>query len=269
MQIASRQCVWDEGHVCTEIGVVMTKATGLYLRFFCNSDSITGATINWGDGEVTTLSAGEGDASVEHTYRRTGAYTIKLKGVTRLGLRMLDGHPYYNYDAAILSIVDYSGDLIESRSASWQRCLNLKKYIAPNVGWMGQRDFAYCSSLKEVVLGDVIVFYDGTFQYCSDLQTCTMTRAWEVWHYVWKGCTALKELHLGNVYQFGRGIFESTPNLKDIWISNKTVAQIQMKASSGNIVKGSAAASFPWGASSNCRFHGTDGIVLGNGTQIQ
>ena len=51
-------------------------------------------------------------------------------------------------------------------------------------------------------------------------------------------------------------------------IDNKTVDQIKQVASSGNIVAGYGA-KFPWGAASTCRFHGTDGIVLGNGTIIR
>ena len=38
-------------------------------------------------------------------------------------------------------------------------------------------------------------------------------------------------------------------------------------ASEGNIVAGYSAR-FPWNANPNCRFHGTNGIVLGNGTII-
>jgi len=81
------------------------------------------------------------------------------------------------------------------------------------------------------------------------------------------GCTSLTELKLGNVSQFATGDFENTPLLKDIWIANKTVDQIKQVASSGNIIAGYGA-KFPWNACSDCRFHGTDGIVLGNGTRI-
>ena len=53
----------------------------------------------------------------------------------------------------------------------------------------------------------------------------------------------------------------------DIWISDKTIDQIQQKAPVGNIVAGYDA-KFPWNASPNCRFHGTDGIVRADGTVL-
>lgn len=40
---------------------------------------------------------------------------------------------------------------------------------------------------------------------------------------MWKGCTLLKELKLGSVEQFATQDFYNTPNLMDIWISDKTV----------------------------------------------
>ena len=98
------------------------------------------------------------------------------------------------------------------------------------------------------------------------------------------GCTALTELRLGGVSQFATQEFANTPNLQDIWIDNKTVDQIKQVASrispdceaiarrggyaGCNIVAGYGA-KFPWGAASTCRFHGTDGIVLGNGEIVK
>ena len=67
--------------------------------------------------------------------------------------------------------------------------------------------------------------------------------------------------------QFATQDFDQCPNRMDIWIDNKTVEQIKQVASEGNIVAGYSAR-FPWNANPNCRFHGTNGIVLGNGTII-
>ena len=67
--------------------------------------------------------------------------------------------------------------------------------------------------------------------------------------------------------QFATQDFDKCPNLMDIWIDNKTVEQIKQVASVGNIIAGYGAR-FPWNANPNCRFHGTNGIVLGNGTII-
>ena len=81
--------------------------------------------------------------------------------------------------------------------------------------------------------------------------------------------TVLLAIHTSvSAGQFATQDFDQCPNLMDIWIDNKTVEQIKQVASEGNIVAGYGAR-FPWNANAECRFHGTDGIVLGNGTVIQ
>lgn len=267
MQIASKQCVWNEGGSGTVVEVEMTEATGLYLRFVYGLDRDTVAVFSWGDGTVSEIPYVSGEMYADHTYPKYGKFKIRMKNVRSIGFRTLDGQSQYNYDAAILSLVDYSGHMTGSRSGAFKRCVNLKKFIAPNATCMGQRDFAYCTSLEEVKIGNCGIYYDGTFQYCSKLKKFETGRSWTCWSYVWEGCTSLAELKLGDVNQFATRDFSNTPLLKDIWIANKTVDQIKQVAASGNIVAGYGAR-FPWGACAGCRFHGTDGIVLGNGTRI-
>ena len=267
MQIGARHCIWSSGGFGTEITVEMTPATGLYLKFMFNAVADRNVTIRWGDGSVDELGYVSSDMSCGHTYLAYGKYRIVFSGARSIGFRNLDGQSQYSYDAAILSFVDYSGDISGSRSGAFKRAVNLERFIAPNCRWMGQRDFAYCMKLKEVLLGRNEICYDGTFQYCSSLEKYTTETTGVCWSYVWQGCTKIRELKLGAVSQFATRDFDNTPNLMDIWISDKTIDQIQQKAPSGNIVAGYSAR-FPWNANSNCRFHGTDGIVLGNGTII-
>lgn len=268
MQIASRQCLWRDTGGGTEIKVEMTSATGLYIKFWFDAVDGRDVTIRWGDGGRDEIAYASGDLSCAHAYSRYGRYTIWFSGARSIGFRYLDGQAQYSYDAAILSFVDRSGDIASSRSAAFKRAVNLERFIAPNCRWMGQRDFAYCTKLKEVVIGRNEICYDGTYQYCSALEKYTTESTGTCWSYVWQGCTKLRELRLGSVYQFATRDFDNTPNLMDIWISDKTIDQIQQKASSGNIVAGYNA-KFPWGANSNCRFHGTDGIVRADGTVLE
>ena len=267
MQIASRQCLWDDG-IWTEIEVEMTRATGLYLRFIYKGVAGKPATFVWGDGtQETRPYPGNDDQQAPHTFPAYGRYMIRARGVKSIGFRTLDGQAQYNYDAAILSLVDNTGDITGSYSGAFKKAVNLKRFVAPNATWMGQRDFAYCSSLEKVVIGEVDIYYDGTFQNCAKLSKFTTKKSWTCWSYVWQGCTSLTELKLGDVEQFATDDFKNTPRLKDVWIANKTVDQILQKASAGNIVAGYGA-KFPWGASKDCRFHGTDGVVLGSGIRI-
>ena len=268
MQVASRQCLWNDIPAGTEIVVEMTPSTGLHLKFVFNAAEGRGVRISWGDGSGEEIGFTTQDVFCGHTYLAYGKYRVVFSGARSIGFRNLDGQSQYSYDAAIISFVDHSGDISGSRSAAFKKAVNLERFIAPNCRWMGQRDFAYCAKLKEVVIGQNEVCYDGTFQYCSALEKYTTKSTGVCWRYVWQGCTKLRELKLGSVYQFATLVFQDTPNLMDIWISDKTVDQIQQKASSGNIVAGYGAR-FPWAASANCRFHGTDGIVRGDGTVLE
>ena len=267
MQIASRQCLWNEGGTGTVVVVEMTPTTGLRFGFAYKMPTNTPSRIEWGDGDKTERAWASGDQFAEHTYRSYGRYKIKVFGFCSIGLRFLDGQPQYSYDAAVISVVDYCGQLTGSQSGGFKRAVNLERFIAPNCRWMGQRDFAYCTKLKTVIIGDNSIYYDGTFQNCSSLVDFQTQRSWTCWSYVWQNCSSLTELKLGDVNQFATQDFSGCTNLQDIWIANKTVDQIKQVASSGNIVAGYGAR-FPWGAPSTCRFHGTDGIVLGNGTRV-
>ncbi len=267
MQLASRQCLWDDGG-WTVIEVEMTRATGLRLRFVHAGVAGKPSTFAWGDGTRTTRPySASNDQYAEHTYPRYGRYVIRARGVGSIGFRSLDGQAQQPYDAAILSLVDYSGDIRASRSGAFKKAVNLKRFVAPNVAWMGQRDFAYCTSLEEVAVGEVEIYYDGTFQNCARLSKFETKKSRICWSYVWQGCASLEELRLGDVDQFATQDFANTPRLRDVWIANRTVAQITQRAESGNIVAGYGA-KFPWGASGGCRFHGTDGVVLGSGIRI-
>ena len=153
-------------------------------------------------------------------------------------------------------------------NTKYGRLVNGRIEYAPNAKWIGQRTFAYCAKLKEAKLGEVTFHFDGSFQYCAELEKFETVSTGQCWSYVWEGCTKLRELRLGSVYQFATRDFSNTPNLMDIWISDKTVEQIKQVAPDGNIVAGYGA-KFPWDANALCRFHGTNGIVLGNGTVIK
>jgi len=268
MQVASRQVVWNAGGRGTVIEVEMTPTTGLYIKFFTGNERKEPFTVSWGDGSGTQTFVFDGHYhEVEHSFRTYGRYRIVFTNITNVGFRWLDGQPHYAYDAAILSIVDYAGTLTGAHSGAFSRCENLERYIAPNNRGCGQRPFAYCTKLKEVQLGECGIHYDGSFQGCSALEKFTTVSTGCCWSYVWEGCTKIRELRLGAVEQFATRDFNNTPNLMDIWIGDKTVDQIRQVAPSGNIVAGYGAM-FPWNANPLCRFHGTDGIVLGNGTVI-
>ena len=266
MQVASRQHLWSEGGRGTVIEVEMTQTTGLYICFRCNASQNMPVTVSWGDGTKSEFVYTTADIVPSHTYGAYGHYKIVFENVRCIGFRNLDGEPHYSYDAAIVSYVDYSGVVTGSRSGAFKRAVNLERFIAPSLTGYGQRDFAYCSKLKEVVTPLAGYFYDGVFQSCPKIETLDL-RGGTMWSYVFKDCTSLREIHFTSVNQISTQCFSGCYQLTDVWIDNKTVEQIKQVASTGNIVAGYGA-KFPWNAPSGCRFHGSNGIVLGDGTII-
>ena len=263
---ASKVCLWKEAGRGTVVEVEMTPATGLYIRFMCNALENSPVTVSWGDGSRGEFLYTRNDISAAHTYASYGHYKIVFEGARSLGFRNLDGEAHYSYDAAITSYVDYSGLVTGSRSGAFKRAVNLKRFIAPGLTGFGQRDFAYCPKLQEVQTPRAAYFYDGVFQSCPNIETLTLTGG-TMWSYVFKDCTKLREIRFSSVDQISTQCFDGCYELMDIWIANKTVDQIMQRASSGNIEAGYGAR-FPWNANASCRFHGIDGVVLGNGTRV-
>ena len=267
MQIAARQAMWDKGGRGTVVWIEMTQSTGLAINFLIRSIRGEPAWVDWGDGTRMAITEWGNDTYAPHTYRCYGRYKVVFEHIDSVGFRPLDGWPQYAWDDAVISVEDFSGELKGAPSGAFKYARNLERFIAPNVEWVGQRPFCGCTKLREVVLGPVYIHYDGSFEDCTSLESYTTVSTGQCWSYVWQGCTKIRELRLGSVTQFATQDFLNTPNLMDIWIDNKTVEQIKQVASEGNIVAGYGAR-FPWNANPGCRFHGTNGIVLGNGTVI-
>ena len=270
MQVASKHPLWCIGHSGTEVQLVMTAATGLTIKFLFGWYKNQPIDVDWGDGKHQTVPATsvESHTYVSHTYSRYGKYRVRAENERCFSFSEGDGwvqdEPFMN---AAVSLVDYGGTLTRLDSGGWKGCANLERFIAPASTWMGQRTFYNCRKLKEVVLGKIGIHYDASFENCTSLENYTTVTTGQCWSYIFRGCTKIRELRLGTVSQFATQDFQNTPNLMDIWIDGKTVEQIKQVASSGNIASGYGA-KFPWNANANCRFHGTNGIVLGNGTII-
>lgn len=267
MQVASRQTMWGDGGRGTTVDLEMTVETGLSVTFHFAGFAGAESSVEWGDGEVSRFSSQE-RVTLTHAYRAFGKYRMHCYNVSRVSLRWMDGQAHRPYDAAVLSVVDRGGGIDAIDSGGFSRCVNLKRFVAPGCKSCGQRPFSFCTALKEVRIGECSIIYDGAFEGCSSLETYTTISTGCCWRDVWAGCTHLKELRLGKVTQLSADDFADTTRLRDVWIGNKTVDQIRQVAPTGNVVSGYGAA-FPWGARAECRFHGLDGTVLGNGTVIR
>lgn len=262
MQVASRPVFWEGPVPGTEIKLAMTDETGLYIKFAYHVDVGVPVSVDWGDGTKSKIApwTRDEDRYVDHTYAAKGRYDVVVRGVRSIGLRFLDGHPQYSYDKAVISVVDTAGQLRSSQSAAFKRASNLERFIAPNCRWQGQRDFAYCTSLREVVIGENSICYDGTYEFCSALVRYETKSTHTCWRTVWYGCSSIAELKLGAVDQFGPDCFKGCTLLQNVWIDNRTMDQVRQVAPSGNII-GGYGAKYPWGAHTGMRFHCTDGVL--------
>lgn len=252
----------------THVKIEMTESTGLYINFYVHPVANKNIKIDWGDGSTDTIPYQNSDVQINHTYAHAGKYLIVFHGARDVGLRVLNSSASIKYATAVLSVIDYSGDISGSRSGAYKGCTNLKCYIAPEVRSFGEADFYGCTNLETVVVKDPAGpgYYDQVFYNCSSLKNFTVdysnsgTRAAQCWHNVWNGCSSLVKLRLGNINQFGNNDFSGCTSLTDVYIDNHTAQEIK-----NNFGKSYA---FPWGANSSVKFHGTDGYVLGDGTIV-
>ena len=96
MQVASRQCLWDDTGFGTEVEVEMTPETGLFIRFGFWFAEERPVKVRWGDGSVAEeRTYRSGDVYVDHTFRSYGRYHVLFENVRGLGFRVLDGQPQF------------------------------------------------------------------------------------------------------------------------------------------------------------------------------
>ena len=269
MQVASKTPLWNEGRRGTVVELRMTSLTGTSITLGIGfRDRNTPVDVDWGDGTVGRYAKpASGDFYVTHDYPRYGTYRARFYDANSVGFRFLDGQPLHPYDAALVSVVDYGETLRCVQSAAYMSCANLRRFVAPEASWVGERSFADCKALEHVEIGDSGWHYDGSYENCTSLVSFAARGCGICWNYVWLGCSRLRELRLGTVKQLAARVFEGCSNLTDVWIDGKTVDQIRQVARYGNIASGYGA-KFPWGAHEGIRFHGTDGTVLADGTVI-
>lgn len=74
---------------------------------------------------------------MSHTYSDYDTYVAQFWNVKGLGFRYLDYQSQYVYDAAPISIVDYSGLYTEIPSGSFKSCVNIERVILPASTWVG------------------------------------------------------------------------------------------------------------------------------------
>ena len=229
MQIASRQPIWNEG--IPKGTVLVVRASAACMTSVIGSGTLAPGsqfvTVDWGDGTVESL---RGISSARHTYSKPKDYKIKISDdLSSFGYANSNGG---NNDV-LIELVAVGSKVTSIAGYGFNNCHNMRGVInLPNVTSIGGYAFGTTLGITEFILP-------------------SMTRL-EQTSFYW-GPAATK-MYCDNVTSIGSEFWGYYGGrLVDMYIRKKTCQQIKSMAG------------FPFRAGAAVRFHGSDGIVTGDG----
>ena len=233
MQIASRQALWRES--------VPKGKTVLVIRASPESMTVeiahgglapgsTEVTVDWGDGTVESM---RGISNARHTYARAKDYVVKISDdISSFGYSASnwDGNPIREMLVELLGVGTKVTSIV---SYGFNNCKNMRGVIElPNVTSVGSYAFGSVAEITDFILPSMTRL-DQTSFYCGPSPT---------------------QLHADNVTHIDGQFWDYYGgHLADIYLRGSTRSQIRSMPG------------FPFMAGPTVRFHGFDGIVLGNG----
>ena len=235
MQIASRQPMWSEGFAKGTVLVLRASTASMTAKISGGNlaDPNGIVTVDWGDG---TSGEYRSFRDVTHTYSRAKNYKVKISDDL-----VSFGYTNYSYTGTgqrdmILELKSLGSRVTSIEGYAFNNCHNMRGVInLPNV-----------TSINGYAFGSTLGI--------TDFILPSMTRLVQTSFYAAPSPT---QMHADNVTQIDSRFWEYYGgHLADMYIGNRTCEQI--KAMSG----------FPFRADASVRFHGSNGIVLGNGTII-
>lgn len=238
MQIASRLCLWTDtmGKVGTMLAVEASSAC-MTVRIASGSlaPGSKSIVVSWGDGKTNEYAQLSG---ATHTYAKAGEYVVMISDdVSSFG--------YTNYSGT-----EAQRDMLRELVALGSKVTNIAGYAFNNCHHMrGVMNLPTVTSIGGYAFGTTL----GITDYILP----SMTRLVQTSFYAGSSPT---QIHADNVKQIDSRFWDYYGwKLYDLYLRNSTCAQI--KAMSG----------FPFQANQipeTVRFHGSDGIVLKDGTII-
>ena len=238
MQVASRQCVWKDttatmGTIlaveATVASMTVTIAQGVL------ADGSKSVKVDWGDGtrdEYTSL------ANASHTYAAAGEYKVRISDDVKSFGYVKDGMTQASRDT-LRELVSLGSKVTEITGYAFNNCRNMRGVMElPNVTKIG--DYAFGSTLG-----------------ITDFILPAMTKLEQTSFYAGPSPT---QIHADNVREISIHFWEYYgEHLADMYLRNSTCEEIK------------AMANFPFYANKknpDARFHGSDGIVLVDGTVL-
>lgn len=236
MLVASKVLLWD--------GLVSNGETILVVRISeeLKTIKIAGGSlaplskavkISWGDGTKDVLSDFLGRM---HTYDRSGEYVITISDdISSFGFTSdIEGDEVYR--PMLIELVSIGSKVTRIEDYAFNNCKNMRGRISlPNVTDISWHAFGSTEGITEFILPSITRLVQESF--------FTMPSA--------------SRLYADNVVEIDSRFFEYYGgNLKDLYIRN--LSRFEIKDIDG----------FPFEASGDVRFHGSDGIILANGQLV-
>lgn len=234
MQVAARNPLWNEGVGKGTVLIVRASDASMTVSIV-GGDLAEGSemvVVDWGDGCV------EGRTSfrnVRHTYPDARDYKIKISDDLK-SFGFTNGSDSDAYRQMLKELVSIGSKVTSIASNGFNNCRSMRGVInLPNVTSIGSYAFGSTGNVTEFILPSMRQLVQTSFYFGPTASKMYCDNVTSIDSQFWG-------------YYGGR--------LVDVYIRKKTCQQI--KAMSG----------FPFKAGAAVRFHGSDGIVLGNGTII-
>jgi len=240
MQVASRQCVWKDATYKTGTVLAVEASSACMTVRIAQGELADGSDsviVYWGDGQESKYSRING---AKHSYAEPGEYRISISDDIRsFGFTdntQTDSSPERDM---LRELVSLGSKVTSIASYGFNNCKKMRGVMnLPNVTSIGGYAFGSTLGITDFILP-------------------SMTRLVQTSFYSNPGP---RQMHADNVTQIDSSFWDYYGwKLYDLYLRNSTCAQI--KAMSG----------FPFkadGASEAVRFHGSDGVVLADGTII-
>lgn len=189
--------------------------------------------ISWGDGTKDILSDFLGRM---HTYDRSGEYVITISDdISSFGFTSdIEGDEVYR--PILIELVSIGSKVTRIEDYAFNNCKNMRGRISlPYVTEIGDYAFGSIEGIGEIILPSLTYLNQESF---------------------FAGPSPSR-LYVDNVVEIDSRFFEYYGgNLKDLYIRN--LSRFEIKDIHG----------FPFEASGDVRFHGSDGIILANGLLV-
>ena len=240
MQIASRQCLWKDtiGGTGTILAVEASSAS-MTVRIARGdlADGSGSVTVDWGDGRKSEYSQ---IRDARHTYANPGEYMVRISDDLR-SFGFTDSSPSGAVPERdmLRELISLGSKVTSIAGYGFNNCHCMRGVMnLPNVTSIGGYAFGTTLGITDFILPSMTTLRQTSF-YCGPSPT---------------------QIHADNVKSVESRFWDYYGwQLYDIYLRNSTCAQI--KAMSG----------FPFLANQiqeAVRFHGSDGIVLKDGTII-